>query len=120
MHSRNVCHRFAVLLLSVLTFGLVVLSGGSAVQAADAKVEFTTTFDPAAVRVGEAVVLDIAAKIPQGYHFYTFTKVPEGPLYLKVKIEGDTLEPLTEWFAPAPHVEIDPNFKRRSSTTKPR
>ncbi|TPV95804.1 MAG: redoxin domain-containing protein [Myxococcales bacterium FL481] len=111
MHCRNVCHRLAAWLLAAFIGGFVAL-GGSTASAADAKVDFNAKFQPGSARVGETVVLKIGAKIPEGYHFYTFTKVPEGPLYLKVKLDGDTLEPASDWFAPTPHVEIDPNFKK--------
>ncbi len=79
---------------------------------ADAKVELQAGFSPAEIRVGEATVLTVTADVPSGYHLYSMTKIPDGPRQLKITIEAKTLEPLGDWHAPKPGIEVDPNFKK--------
>lgn len=82
------------------------------VSGEDASVDFEATFTPSEARVGESVVLSIEAAIPKGYHFYSMKKIEGGPLPLQVIFDEDVLEPLTDWKAPAPRVEMDPNFNK--------
>ncbi|MDD5308755.1 MAG: cytochrome c biogenesis protein CcdA [Deltaproteobacteria bacterium] len=80
--------------------------------AADAEVDFRAGFAPGPVRVGEVSVLSIEARIPRGYHLYSMTRVPGGPLRLDIAVEAPGLEAADEWFGPAPEVALDPNFKK--------
>ncbi|MEE9383935.1 MAG: thioredoxin family protein [Nannocystaceae bacterium] len=107
---RNFARLQHVAVLLIAAFACLLVS--TAARAADAKVEFTANFAPADARLGESLVLELHAKIPEGYHLYSFTKVADGPLRLRVKLEDPGLEAQGEWYAPTPHVEIDPNFKK--------
>jgi len=83
------------------------------VDADDPRVDFEARFEPPAAREGEATVLAIEAGIPSGYHLYSLTQIPDGPLRLQVKLPDDApLTPLGEWYAPTPKVEFDPTFKK--------
>lgn len=98
--SRTVLASAAVLLLFV--------SDGHAVP----KARFSATLPESAVRNGEITVLEVSAEVPGGYHLYSMTRIPDGPLQLKIAVEGDVLSPVSEWHGPKPRVELDPNFDK--------
>jgi thiol:disulfide interchange protein DsbD len=91
----------------------VAMTIAERVGADDPEVDVEAAFEPAAVRSGEATVLTVRAGIPEGYHLYSMTLVPEGPKRLMIKPPKDApLEPLGEWHAPKPAVEFDKEFKK--------
>jgi len=78
--------------------------------AADASVQWSGSLYPSPARPGEASTLLLEAKIPEGYHLYSMTRIEPGPLPLTVQLEAQGLHFEGDWFAPGPHVEQDPNF----------
>jgi len=98
--------RLAMALLALAWVGLTA----SSASATDAAVEFTAKFAPAQIRAGETTTLELEAKIPPGYHLYSFTSIADGPLPLKVSVESENLRIEGEWHGPNPLVEMDPNF----------
>jgi len=80
--------------------------------AADASVTLSGQLIPSPARIGEHVVLRLEAKIPDEYHLYSMTVIPEGPLYMKVTVDSNALEPVGHWTAPTPKVALDTNFDK--------
>jgi thiol:disulfide interchange protein DsbD len=80
--------------------------------ASDVQVTFEVDAEPSTARVGETVVIRLTAEVPKGYHLYSMTKIPMGPKPLKVSFPEGILLPKGPWHAPAPKVELDPNFQK--------
>jgi thiol:disulfide interchange protein DsbD len=81
-------------------------------DAADPQVDFHARFAPGEARAGEVVILEVRAAVPDGYHLYSMTRVPDGPLRLQIEVAGNALEPVGPWHAPRPAVELDPSFRK--------
>ena len=103
---RGVAAGFAAAVAAVLALTPTVGLG------ADAAVGLNASFAPATVRAGEAAVLAIEVKVPAGYHFYSMTAIPEGPLRMQVATDDPAVAPLGEWFGPKPEVAFDANFQK--------
>jgi len=58
------------------------------------------------------VTLQVSATVPAGYHLYSMTKIPMGPMQLRIQVEAGAVEPVGDWYAPEPTVELDPNFQK--------
>ncbi len=80
--------------------------------AADASVTTKASFSPTTLNIGEVGVLSVDIDVPSHYHLYSMTKIPDGPLSLKIRVDDAALEPASEWHAPKPRAEVDPNFKK--------
>jgi thiol:disulfide interchange protein len=106
---RRLASRTAVVLAAAVA-ALVCATSARPARSADARVEFRAAFAPDAVRAGETSVLSVEARIPRGYHLYSMTRVPGGPLRLQIAVEAPGFEAAGEWFGPTPKVALDPNF----------
>jgi thiol:disulfide interchange protein len=105
-------HRLSGITVSVAATVFLCIFPPHPVAAGMVKVEPVVSFKPEAIRATETAILEVAVEIPSGYHLYSMTKIPDGPLQLSVKTTDPDLEPLTEWHGPTPKVEHDPNFKK--------
>jgi thiol:disulfide interchange protein DsbD len=81
-------------------------------KAADASVKIDVSAQSPTLRPGEHAEVSIRATIPEGYHLYSMTPIPEGPLTLKIASESPALKQVGHWHAPQPHVEFDQNFAK--------
>jgi thiol:disulfide interchange protein DsbD len=90
----------------------VAMTIADRVDAEDPQLDLDAAFEPAVARQGEKTVLRVTAGIPDGYHLYSMTRIPDGPLRFQVELGEAPLEPVGEWHAPKPGVEFDPNFKK--------
>ena len=108
MHGPLFGKRFVALgVLSIL-----ILASDSSF-AADAKLTLSAAFKETPVRTGEYTTLRISLNIPRGYHLYSMTKIPDGPLQLKLSPElPSALIPVSEWYGTPPTVINDPNFQK--------
>ncbi|MBI5366928.1 MAG: hypothetical protein HZA54_07810, partial [Planctomycetes bacterium] len=80
-------------------------------------VRFEARADRAEARAGEWVELRIAAETAPGYHFYSFTLIPDGPLPTTLDLKpGKDLIPDGAVRAPAPHRALDPGFGKEVET----
>jgi len=71
------------------------------------------SFSPETARIGEYSTLSVKVGVPQGYHFYSMTKIPDGPLPLQVKVKDrKALRQSGPWHGSEPHVSVDPNFNK--------
>jgi thiol:disulfide interchange protein DsbD len=100
----------AFLLLAVAVAALLAITERAVAE--DPQVDIEAAFEPAAIHGGEVAVLKVEAGIPSGYHLYSMTRIPEGPLRFQVELGEAPLTPVGEWVAPKPAVEFDPNFKK--------
>lgn len=79
----------------------------------DAKPVVEVRFQRAEGRPGEKAVLLVETKIPDNFHLYSMTVIPDGPLPLRIEVEsGEVLMPVSDWFGPPPTVEMDANFNK--------
>jgi thiol:disulfide interchange protein len=99
------------LLLTGLAVAVAFLDAGRA-AAGDPELELAAGFRPDEARVGEISVLRVEAEVPSGYHLYSMTRIPDGPLRFRITPESDALAPLGEWHAPAPEVKLDSGFDK--------
>ncbi|MFO8072134.1 MAG: cytochrome c biogenesis protein CcdA [Polyangia bacterium] len=90
---------------------VAILDAGVA-AAGDPGLELAAAFQPDEARIGEISVLRVEAEIPSGYHLYSMTRIPDGPLRLRVTPVSEALAPLGEWHAPEPQVELDSGFDK--------
>ncbi len=89
-----------------------VLQPATGRGAANADVDLKANFDPASVRTGEITTISVEAGIPSGYHLYSMTAIPDGPLRMQLAIDDAALETAGEWYAPKPSVEYDKGFEK--------
>ncbi len=75
-------------------------------------VDLKASFDPASVRKGEMATVSVEAVIPGGYHLYSMTTIPDGPLRMQLEIDDAALAAVGEWHAPKPSVEYDNGFEK--------
>jgi thiol:disulfide interchange protein len=78
----------------------------------NASVALNAHFDPTSVRTGEMTTLSVEAGIPGGYHLYSMTVIPDGPLRMQLEIDDVALKTAGEWHAPKPSVEYDKGFEK--------
>ncbi len=80
---------------------------------ADSKVGVDARFKRAEGRPGEKAVLVVEMTIPDGYHLYSMTEVEDGPLPLRIEVDGkEAMQPVSDWYGPTPVVEMDSNFNK--------
>ena len=80
---------------------------------ADEKVGITARFSKPDARINEHAVLEIEFQIPDDFHLYSMTRIPDGPLPLKIDVPtAQGLTSVTEWFGAAPIIKRDPNFEK--------
>ena len=63
---------------------------------ADEKVQVDAKFTDETVRIGEQTVLEVDLSIPDNFHLYSMTKIPDGPLPLKINALETQFEGLDE------------------------
>ncbi len=98
----------------MIAAGLTALIlGVSGEGRADATVSVDARFQRAEGRPGEKAVLVVDMKVPDGFHLYAMTEVPDGPRPLRIDTEsGEKMLPGSDWYGPKPVAELDPNFKK--------
>ncbi len=115
MRKTSTPSKFALLALFAIAFWFTTLPEGTAeegVKPENPMPTITFSFAPDSVRTAEITTLSVKVEVPQGYHFYSMTKITDGPLRMQVNTKDPALEPVGSWFGPKPHVEVDPNFKK--------
>ena len=66
---------------------------------------------PKTVAAGSTVTLALTATVDEGWHLYSTTQPPGGPVATRITVaEGGPFELLTSPVGPAPRIAFDPNF----------
>ncbi len=104
---KSLINRFT---LSVTLIFIVLMSGPAASAAPEVELEAQVKRSPA--RAGELILVEFLAEIPSGYHLYSMTQIPGGGRALQIKQISNALAPKGPWHAPAPRIEMDPNFEK--------
>jgi thiol:disulfide interchange protein len=115
MMNASRIQKAALLILFAFALGFYALPSGPAgqeIKPENPMPEITLSFDPDTLKLGEVATLSVKIEVPERYHFYSMTRIPEGPLPLQVTTADKAVEALGSWFGPKPHVEMDPNFKK--------
>jgi len=108
----RVQHRPQAIFYLVLLLAAWLVAPATA-TAADPVVEWSAKLSPAKARAGEHTVVELTAKVPEHWHLYSMNQVVGGPKPLKVTVEGEGIEAVGDWHAPAPTTELDPNFNKQ-------
>ncbi len=72
---------------------------------------FHLTVDKASVKPGESLTATIEARVQPGWHLYSTTQDPGGPVPTSIKLaESQVFEPAGQLQFPPPHKSFDENF----------
>jgi thiol:disulfide interchange protein len=90
---------------------LLLLLGSSALAQTPNPVSISGRLEPAQVKQGQRAKILITAKIDPGWHLYSLTQPPGGPIATKITIdEGNPLQMDGKPQQPKPKEAVDPNF----------
>jgi thiol:disulfide interchange protein DsbD len=96
---------------------LALLLGCSAsLSAQEHPITWTLKGSPAQAAVGKVFTARLSATIPFGWHLYSLTQPPGGPIAMDVTIPGSEFALQGTIGAPPPDVAPDPNFQIETET----
>ncbi len=92
---------------------ILLLSGPNALaQLPGDIVQWTAKTTPASVRAGQKATATLAARIADGWHVYSITQAPGGPVKTEISVPPDRiLKASGDVVGPKPQTAFDPNFK---------
>jgi thiol:disulfide interchange protein len=96
---------------SGLAIILLLLLGSSALAQTPNPVSISGRLEPAQVKQGQRAKILVTAKIDPGWHLYSLTQPPGGPIATKITIDdGNPLQMDGKPQQPKPKRAVDPNF----------
>src|SRR5579883_3150685 len=98
----------------LLVIGLGVLSSVSAARLDP--VQWQLSADPARAPAGATVALRLTAKLDPGWHLYSLTTPPGGPIPTTAKLEDSPAVESYKLYQPKPERKFDPNFNLDTET----
>jgi len=100
-----------------MTIALAVLLVASVAAAQEDPVHWALAKTPASAGAGQTFRIDLTATIDQGWHLYSLSQPPGGPITTRISVPKD--QPFTlagEIDAPTPHVAFDQGFSMDTET----
>lgn len=100
------------LVLAIAAFG----AAGRPVSAQEHPITWTLAGSPKSAAVGKPFHAKLSATIPVGWHLYSLTQPPGGPIAMEVTLPGAEFRLQGPIDAPPPQVAPDPNFQIETET----
>src|SRR5512146_368916 len=104
--------------LACLAAILVVLTlAGHVTAQPENPITWTLAKTPATATAGQTLRIQVTANIDAGWHVYSLTQPPGGPIATRISLPKD--QPFTldgEIDGPSPHVALDPQFNMETET----
>ncbi len=104
------------LLAMVAVLAVTMMTGEAAAQQGD-PVKWALAKTPASAAPGQTFRIELTATIDEGWHFYSISQPPGGPVTTRISLPKDQPFTLAGTIdAPPPHVAMDPNFGMETET----
>jgi len=93
--------------------GTILLEQAGSAQTKDPELTHQLALEPAAVRPGEWLRLELTTTIPPGFKLYGLASLGRGPLPTRLRLQvPPDVTPAPGWSAPPPTPAYDPNFRQ--------
>jgi thiol:disulfide interchange protein DsbD len=94
----------------ILLAAVVLLFGGARAQSPD-PIQWTLGAGNGQVKPGGTLGLSLAAKFAPGWHLYSVTTPPGGPIPTTIKVQDNSAVEKVTVHQPQPQRKFDPNFQ---------
>ena len=99
--------------VAFIGYSLTLAVGASPLAAQEHPIQFAIRFPKSAphVRAGDTLALEIHSTIPVGWHLYSLTEPPGGPIATTIRVGPAALASISGMIrSPLPTIALDPNF----------
>ncbi len=102
--------------MRIRLFLAVFLGAAALLAAAEDPVQWTLTFDAKSVAPGSHVLARLSAKVEPGWHVYSLTTPPGGPIPTTAALADNPAVESFKIYQPKPERKFDPNFQIDTET----